>query len=187
MKYGHGSDRFREVTDDRVLARPTEQTDATQEMIQTLLKHVRAQFYTAWPEKRWLQEQKRILMVLTWPASWLTQRGIGLPLDRYDGVLREIIVGIQQHGATAEVKFFPAYFDHAVKAWFIHNGEALYEERKSLRNALDLRFLKGLNPTPARQPDPTEALAAAHRVLATTARRAKAATTDETQPELFKV
>lgn len=186
MKYGHGSERFRDGGDERVLARPAEQTDATQEMIATLMKHVRAQFYTAWPEKRWLQEQKRILMVLTWPASWCTQRGIGLPLGRYEAVLREIIVGIQRHGATAEVKFFPAYFERSVKAWFIHNGEGLYEERKSLRNALDLRFLKGLNPTP-KQPDPTEALAAAHRVLATTARRAKAATTDETQPDLFSV
>ena len=184
MNLYHGAERFQEG-DGPVPSRLPESTSPTTVMIETLMRHVRAQFYTLYPEKRWLQEQRHILMILTWPATWLNQRGIGLPLGRYEAVLREIIVGIQRHGDTATIKFFPAYFERTVKAWFIHNGEELYEERKSLRSALDLRFLKGLNPTPPKEPDPMEALLAAHRVLATTKRRAKVVKTDDLQESLF--
>lgn len=185
MNYHLGSEHFRAADDDRQLARPGEETAPTQVMIAALMKHVRQQFYTSWPEKKWLQEQRLILMVLTWPATWLNQRGIGLPLDRYERILRDIILEVQRHGATGEIKFFPAYFERTVKSWFIHNGEALYEERKSIRDALDLRFLRGMKTTAPTGPDPMQVLAQTNAVLATTRRRAKSANHDESQHLLF--
>lgn len=195
MKFHHGQqlqggDSFDDAKHAAARAEGREsaqETEPTQAMIDTLMKHVRNQFYTSWPEKKWLQEQRLILMVLTWPATWLNERGIGLPLHRYEAILREIIVGIQRHGATAEIKYFPAYFEHAVKSWFVHNGEDLYEERKSIRNALDLRFLKGLKTSAPTGPDPMEVLAKTNAVLATTRRRPKTQKTDDQQPDLFSI
>jgi hypothetical protein len=185
MSLYNSANFFRPSGDERELARPLEQTEPTQQMVDDLMQHVRAQFYTIWPDKRWLQEQKAILGILTWPATWLNQRGISLPLPKYEAILREVIVGIQRHGATADIKFFPAYLEKAIKAWFIHNGEALYEDRKSIRNALDMRFLKGLTPEVPKAPDPIDILAQANRVLATAKRRPKAAKTDDLQRSLF--
>lgn len=184
MNYHHGSDFYREAGDDRDTKRPPEDTEPTQALIDGLMKHVREQFYARLPAKRWLQEQRLILMVVTWPASWLNQRGIGLPVDRYERILRDIIREVQQHGATNEIKFFPAYFERTVKAWFIHNGESLYEERKSIRDALDLRFLKGMATRPAAALDPMEILAKTNAVLATTRRRAKIKPSDDQLPLL---
>jgi hypothetical protein len=55
-----------------------------------------------------------------------------------------------------------------VKSWFAHKGEDLYNERKSLRNAIDLRFLKGMKTTPAND-------------------GAKTQKTDDHQPDLFGI
>lgn len=187
MNLYHSPDHFRASDDTRALARPAEATEPTQEMIAVLVKHVREQFYTTWPERRWLQEQGLILKWVTWPASWLNERGISLSLARYEAILREIIVGIQRHGDTGKIKFFPVYFGHTIKQWFIHNGESLYEERKAIRNSIDLRFLKGLPPTQVSGPDPIAALAMAHRVLATRRVKTKAPKIDESQPSLFDV
>lgn len=184
MKFHHGSEFYRADGDDQERKRPVEDTEPTQALIDALMQHVRDQFYARLPAKRWLQEQRLILMVLTWPATWLNQRGIGLPVDRYGRILRDIIQEVQKHGATNEIKFFPAYFEHTVKAWFIHNGESLYEERKSFRDALDLRFLKGLATRPAAALDPMEILAKTNAVLATTKRRAKSKTSDDQLPLL---
>ena len=176
MNLYHSPDHFRASDDVRKLERPLEATEPTQEMIDGLIKHVRQQFYTRWPERRWLQEQGLILKWVTWPASWLNERGISLPLAKYEAILREIILGIQRHGDTGKIKFFPVYFGHSIKQWFVHNGESLYEEQKGIRNALDLRFLKGLPVARVAGPDPIAALAMAHRVLATRKLKAKPAT-----------
>jgi len=92
---------------------------------------------------------------------------------------------VQRHGATGEIKFFPAYFERTVKAWFIHNGESLYEERKSIRDAIDLRFLKGLKTTAPTGPDPMQVLAQTNAVLATTRRRQKSSPVDNDQLSLL--
>lgn len=156
--------------DGRVSAQDTE---PTQEMIATLMKHIRNQFYADRPLEKWLRDQRMVMGILTWPATWLNQRGVGLPVARYEAILREVIVDIQRHGATGEIKYFPAYFERAVKSWFAHKGEDLYNERKSLRNAIDLRFLKGMKTAPANDGAKLEVLVETHALLATTRRRAK--------------
>lgn len=181
MNFGHGSERLRASDDDRVFARPPTSTEPTEELINTLLTHLNAQFYSEGNPKRFFQDQRQLVGVLTWPATWLNQRGITLPLDRYEKILREIIAGIQRHGDTGKIKHFPAYFEHTVKQWFVHNGESLYEELKSIRNVLDLRFLKGLTPEVPKGPNPIDVLAQANRVLAVQKRNRKVTSDDADQ------
>jgi hypothetical protein len=160
-----------------------------QALVAKLMEHVRTQFYGD-QEKRFYQEQRELMGVLTWPAAWLRERRITLPMARYEAILRGVILEMQRHGDTGKVRHFPSYFARCVRLWFVHNGEALYMERKSLRDALpNMREL--LARTGAKEADPVEALAAAHAVLATrkagpkTAR--KDASKDDSQSTLFDV
>ena len=154
------------------------------QVIATLLDRINRRFYRTAPASRWMQDKRHLTGIVTWPATWLVERGISLPLDRYQALLGDILTGIEQHGDTA-IKFFPAYLERTVKAWFAHNGEALYTERKALRNALDFRALAAAGSANVQAPDPIEALAAANRVLATASRRTKAAKKDDLQGSLF--
>jgi hypothetical protein len=157
-----------------------------EEVLQGILADINRHFYKNASAKQWLRDQGALMTVLTWPATWLGERAISIPVSRYESILREILNGIAKHGATAKIEYFPAYLERCVRLWYVHNGEELYEERKRLRNVMDLRFLKtGGAATTTSGPDPIDAIAAAHRVLATAKRRPKSAKSDATQSDLF--
>lgn len=163
----------------------SEETLVPDQVIESLLSCVRTMAYAEKP-KAWYQEQKQLMMILTWPASWLNERAVGLPLDRYQDIMTEILNGIQSHGELGKMHHFPAYLSKCVRSWFIHNGEALYAERKSLRNAIDLRLIKGIGSAPKKSgPDPIEALAMAHKVLAQGGRTAKTLKHEDREQTLF--
>lgn len=163
---------------------PARVTKAPDVMIEELLAALNTSFYAGKDAKAWLRDARDLKLVLLWPATWLTQRGISLPADRYEAILREIIGGIRQHGDTAAIRHFPTYFAHTVQRWFVHHGEELYEERKRARNFMDAA-LRAATRNASAEPDPTAALAAAHRVLATGKRAAKAPKNDDSQMGLF--
>jgi|GEM_PF-956297 len=183
--------QFLDERDDRKRLTPSRaahrETIAPDQCIADLMSTLRAVFYGAGGEKKFFQDQKALMIVLTWPATWLNDRRIGLPVDRYDAILREIIKGVAEHADRAAIKHVPAYLERCVRLWFVHNGEELYEERKRVRNALDLRFLKGMPAQAPAGPDPVESMAQVHRVLATQRRGPKTRKSDDSQPSLFDV
>jgi hypothetical protein len=160
-------------------------TNVPDAVIDRLLGTINTTFYTKATARSWLVDEKALTLALTWPATWLNQRAIGLPLDRYEAILSGILAEILTHGDVAAIRHFPTYLMRCVRLWFQHNGEALYEERKSIRNALDLRFLKGLSAQPAPAVDAIEVLAQAHRMLASRRPTQKARSQDDDQPTLF--
>jgi hypothetical protein len=160
-------------------------TSVPDEVIAGLLASINTMFYTKADARAWLVDQKPLKLALTWPATWLNQRGIGLPLDRYEAILREILAEIRSHGDVAAIRHFPTYLLRCVKLRFQHNGETFYEEGKRMRNVLDLRFLKGLASQPAPAVDAIEVLAQAHRMLASRRPASKACPQDDDQPTLF--
>lgn len=145
----------------------TPTADAPDAVVSELLADLGRRFYHGKrPVQKWGQDQKALMMTLTWPAGWLKNRGVSLPVGRYREIMVEIVQGIADHGDTAKIEYFPSYLQRCVQLWWVHNGEEVYNRQKSLRNAMDLRFIKtGTAQAPA-GPDPIEALAAAHRVLA---------------------
>lgn len=157
---------------------PNESPDA---MVAELLTEIGRHFYQGKSAKSWLQDQKALTMTLTWPAGWLKNRGVGLSVARYREIMREIIVGINEHGDLAKIDYFPSYLQHCVRLWFVHNGEELYYRQKSIRDSIDLALLKGGSAQAPAGPDPIEALAAAHRVLASQKRAAKTRKNDGDQ------
>lgn len=164
---------------------PNVRTKAPDALVDELLADLNVSFYTGGDAKAWLRDLRDLKLVLTWPATWLTQRGIGLPGDRYEAILREIIAGVKEHGDKAAIRHFPTYFGHVVRQWFIHHGEELYEERKRARTFMEAALRTATQRAVFAEPDPTEALAAAHRVLATGKRAAKAPHADQDQMTLL--
>lgn len=160
-------------------------SEAPDAMVSELLGEIGRRFYHGRrPPQKWLQDQKPLMMTLTWPAGWLKTRAVSLSVARYREIMREIIDGIAAHGDVAKIGFFPSYFQRCVSLWFSHNGEELYYQQKSIRDSLDLAILKGGALKPAIAPDPMEALAAAHSVLASQKRPAKSRK-DKSQTLLF--
>lgn len=160
------------------------ETDAPDAMVDRLLGLVWETFYKGQDGRKWLQEQRPLIRVLTWPAVWLNERGVGMPVADYEAKLREIIATIARHGNRAEIRHVPAYLGDCIRAHFQHHGDEIYEARKHVRNALDMALLKGLPARPA-MPDAVPSLVAAHAVLATARRPSKPARTDASQGTLF--
>lgn len=154
--------------------------------IAELLAEINGRFYKGSTARQWLRDQKPLTKALTWPATWLATRAITLPLDRYEAILRGILDTITEHGETAAIRYFPVYFEHCVRLWFAHHGEEVYEERKHIRNAIDIAALTRAATRPT-QPDPMETLAQVNRVLMSGRKRQKTASKEGFQGSLFDV
>jgi hypothetical protein len=153
-------------------------------MLNAWMAEINKSYYSGARSPFWMRDQKAILMALLWPATWLRQRGIELPAQRYGAILVTIMEIIAQHGNTDAVRHFPAYLADCIRKHFIHHGEELYAERKAIRNVIELGMLEGA-PVKPRQADVVEPLAQAHRVLAIGKRARKTASEDASQGSLF--
>jgi len=160
------------------------ETDAPDAMVDRLLGLVWETFYKGQDGRRWLQDQRPLIQALTWPAVWLNDRGVGMPVADYDAKMREILGTIARHGNRAEIRHVPAYLGDCIRAHFQHHGDEIYEARKHVRNALDLVLLKG-RPASPQAADAVPALVAAHAVLATARRAVKTPKSDDLQGSLF--
>lgn len=128
-----------------------------------LLGVIRGQFCGGMDAKQWCQNRRFFLRVVTYPAAWLTKRGVTLPPARYKALLLDIFSEVKTHGQTDRVSFWPGYLLHVVQEHFKHHGDALYEEAKSARAVAHLALSK---VTSGRQaPDAVESLAQAASLL----------------------
>ena len=181
-RYHHGR---QDVPDDAEADRASHAaTDAPREMIERLLARIGALAYRAKRVDRWMQDQRPLMEALTWPAVWLNNRGVGMPVAEYEAKLGEILDIIARHGDLEAVRFFPAYLGDCIRKHFAHHGDEIYAARKHVRNAVDLGFLRG---APAR-PQPVDAVATlvqVHAVLAAGKRGAKIRKSDDSQGSLF--
>lgn len=127
-----------------------------------LLSSVKNQFFPDDP-KAWGQQRDAILLCLTRPAEWFNDRGVVFPRDRYRQIIQDILNTIKRHGATAQIRWFPAYLGKAVEGYLIHHGDDLYREAKTARNLAEIAMAK-IRPSNA-APDVTAPLAEARRLL----------------------
>lgn len=106
---------------------------------------------------------------MLYPASWLNERAVTLPGDRYRAIMSGILIDAAAHLAQSKVTYLPAYLRQVVQShWRIH-GEAYYEEAKSMRNLVEHAvIIAGKNRVAA--PDPVRELAQAASLLRATKR-----------------
>jgi transposase InsO family protein len=132
------------------------------DILADLLSVIRNQFYPDDP-KGWFQQRDAIILCLTRPAQWFSDRGVQFPPARYQQLIQDILQAIKRHGATAEIQWFPAYLGKAVEKYLVFNGDDLYREAKGARVLAELAMAK-LKHTD-HQADVTAPLAEARRIL----------------------
>ena len=143
---------------------PRQKQETPAAVVAELLEMIRTQFYGDANGHTWGRDQHYIRReVVLWPASWLSKRGVALPLAKYRSLLVEKLVDVKRHCATAEFTYFPAYLAACVQSHFKHHEDEIYEAAKTIRGPLD----SVLGKLPAAVSAPTsEPLAEAHAVLA---------------------
>lgn len=133
-----------------------------------LLAAVRARFYTTKPAAEFHRDRRRLVHALCWPADWLERRGLFCPPSRYRAIVVARLDDVRTHGDPARYgAFFPSYLLKCIQDYFAYHGDALHDELKHIRNALEaatgsLRFAESAAVVHARQ---IGALARAHRLL----------------------
>lgn len=164
-------------------------TEDTQVEIEQLLGNIRSQFYTTTPDKKFFEDRNVLLLAVTWPATWLKERGCTWSAERYFQVLRTILVGIKSHGATGEIRYFPGYLLRCVQDHFRHNSDAYCDEGKKTRNAWEMAIGKAMGAARAdalrRDEAAIDLLAQAHRVVAVRRTPTKVETKADPQGLLF--
>jgi len=117
------------------------------DLVSDLLGAIRHQFYPD-DSKGFFQQRDAILLCITRPAQWFSDRGVSFPPRRYQQLIQEIVQTIKRHGAPDQIRYFPAYLGKAVESHLAHHGDALYDEAKASRNLAECS-LSRLRPSPA--------------------------------------
>ncbi|HOW80495.1 MAG TPA: hypothetical protein PK406_13695 [Verrucomicrobiota bacterium] len=105
--------------------------------LEALLGAIRLRFYRHRPAD-YQRDRRRLLHAVTWPATWLEERGLTCAPPRYHTLIEERLQAIAAHGNPAAYgAYFPAYLLKCLQDWFDRHGDELYSELKHIRNALD--------------------------------------------------
>lgn len=108
-------------------------TTATEQLLQS----IRLRFYAGRPTD-YRRDRQRLLHALTWPATWLDERGLTCSPQRYRLLIDERLHAIAAHGDPVRYgAHFPSYLLKCLQDWFDRHGDELYSELKHIRNALD--------------------------------------------------
>lgn len=144
---------------------------------QALLDQIKARFYNCdVSERRYYQDRRMLLYALTWPATWLDQRGLPITSQAYQKLLTQRLQDIAKHGDPKRYQnCFPRYLLKTIQDWFAHNGEALYEELKHVRNQLYTIDALLRENNPDLPEDIVTPIAQAHAILAVQNHRKKRA------------
>lgn len=109
-----------------------------QEYLQHWLRNLRMDFYQGATakdqpakDKAFFQQRHQLIQALTYPASFLSERGVYLPGDRINQIMRVLVEDIKTHGNTGAIKHFGVYFLQVVQSHFKKNDETYYEEGKT--------------------------------------------------------
>jgi hypothetical protein len=156
-----------------------------------LLKHIQQQFYPDNP-KRFHRDRRMLLKAITWPATWLREKGLNetnvMPSDRYRQLILDQINEVKRYGQYMKYgEYFPGYLMKCIQNWFIHQGDGFYEQLKGARSLFDIALVKVQN-LPARevaQPPVVDVLAAAHGLVKKKPLNSTRNTTKNTQLQLL--
>ncbi len=147
---------------------------ASTRIVQDFLHVLRNQFYPD-DAKGFYQQRSLLIRGITYPASYLSERGVGLTEADHRRILTDQIRGIQHHGATQKIRFFGRYWLHVIQQHMRHHGETYYDSGKTIRTlaASGLDSIKAKAAASAL--DTTDRLAEIHAAIRLPARRKKQA------------
>ena len=159
----------------------------SQELTDDLLEFVRRKFYVG-NAVAFNKDKRRLLeWVVLWPATYLDERGVTLPPDRYKELFMGIMMLALQQGNTGNIIYRPAWLGKCVQSHFKIHWDEIYQEAKSARSLADHALtITGRVPV-GKLPDPVAEMALAAKLVKGTGRPKKTvlkAPLNE-QPSLF--
>ena len=151
-----------------------------------LLAQIKQNFYTCTlSDKAFYADRRMLLYALTWPASWLDQRGLSVSAQQYETLISQRLKAIAHYGDPKRYeRYFPRYLLKCMQDWFAHHGDELYEELKHVRNHLHSIEALLQRCTSERAEDIVTPMAQAHAILKNQQRR-KHCKDDTQQLKLF--
>jgi hypothetical protein len=147
----------------------------SQELTDDLLNFIRRKFYEA--DAVGFNKDKRRLLewVVLWPATYLDERGVTLPPDRYKEIFMAVMMLALQQGNTGNIIYRPAWLGKCVQSHFKIHWDEIYQEAKSARSLAEHALqIAGRLPV-AKSPDPVAEMALAAKLVKGTGRSKKTA------------
>jgi hypothetical protein len=149
------------------------QQTTSQELTDDLLALLQRKFYQG-DAVGFNKDKKQLLIrVVLWPATYLDERGVTLPTERYKMIFTEVIIQALQYGNTGRIKWRPAWLAGCIQSHFKIHWEEIYAEAKSPRSLADNALLSVRRLPLAQAPDPVREMALAAQLLKGTGRPCK--------------
>lgn len=145
------------------LKRPVRKQHTPEEIRDELLRFIRTKFYQGEAVEFEKDRPRLLKLVVLKFASWLDERGVTLPSDRYLAIMRDTILMDAVRFGTAEIKYRPGWLGVVVEKHLAHHGEEYYEEAKALRSVVETSLMLARAGVQGR--DPVRELAQASRLL----------------------
>jgi hypothetical protein len=126
----------------------TNETMATNDVVESLLRNIRKNLYRH-NDTHFHQDRKRLISVITWTARWMEQRGLSTSPKAYYTLISQRIADIVEHGEPEKyAQYLPAYLLKTIQEYIRHHGDALYDKLKRIGNYLETIELKTRKPDP---------------------------------------
>lgn len=153
----------------RPKTRPDIKQPVPAELLGQCLSFLQRKFYLN-HEDTFAQDRQRLLKwVVLWPAKWLDERGVSLPLNRYREIFMAVFMDAAMFQTQTKVTYLPAYLRVVLERHFDHHGEDYYDEAKSIRTqvetAIQIAAATGKPLSAQAAPDPIRDLARAARLV----------------------
>jgi hypothetical protein len=144
------------------------------ELTDELLGFVRRKFYEGDAVGFNKDKRRLLLWVVLWPSTYLDERGVTLPPERYKEIFISVMILALQQGNTGNIIYRPAWLGRVVQSHFKIHWDEIYQEAKSARKLAEHALtIAGRLPV-SKSPDPVAEMALAASLLKGTGRTKKA-------------
>jgi hypothetical protein len=105
--------------------------------LEDLLLQIKTHFYQNHACPVFYRDRRMLLYALTWPATWLDQKGLNPTKEQYNHLISHKLEDIKKYGDPQKYNlYFPRYLLSSLQDHLTRNGETLYEEWKHIRNQM---------------------------------------------------
>ncbi len=149
----------------KTAARPATRQPTPAELTGKCLSFLQRKFYEGHGDTFAQDRQRLLKWVVLYPAQYLNEQGVTLPLDRYQQIFESVFMDAAMFQKQEVIRYLPGYLAIVMKRHFDYHGEEYYNEGKSIRAVADHVLLTVGQPAVQAAPDPIRDLARAARLL----------------------
>jgi hypothetical protein len=144
----------------------------SEELTEACLTFLKRKFYST-ETVAFAQDREKLLeWVVLWPASWLDEREITIPVERYREIFMKVMMDAVVHG-NERIKYRPAWLRQVIQSHFDIHGEEIYNAAKNVRTIAESILLSAGRAAVPQAVDPIRQMAQARAILLAAKSQAK--------------